>query len=201
MRRTLQWSPVVLAVALVACGAPTPSEPAFSTLIPTQDESADLPDEPVGEAASSLDDEDSFAQARERMVSTQIEARGVDDPVVLEAMRNVPRHEFVPDEFLSQAYNDHPLPIGYGQTISQPFVVALMTQALLEQRRVRNVLEIGTGCGYQSAVLARLVPQIYNANRWGADNSDLERINTVVGNCAGLDAFAAAHPDAIGPPT
>ncbi len=98
---------------------------------------------------------DKYAQAREKMVGETIEARGVSDPAVLEAMRSVPRHEFVPDEYLAAAYADHPLPIGYGQTISQPYIVALMTE-LIEMKPGERVLEIGTGSGYQAAVLAEL---------------------------------------------
>jgi protein-L-isoaspartate(D-aspartate) O-methyltransferase len=92
------------------------------------------------------------------MVQTTIEARGVEDPDVLRAMRAVRRHEFVPDEYQEMAYDDRPLPIGYGQTISQPYVVAWMTD-LLELQPGDKVLEIGTGSGYQAAVLAEL-PQI-----------------------------------------
>ena len=94
------------------------------------------------------------------MVRDQIELRGVDDPLVLEAMRRVERHRFVPEEFLDQAYDDHPLPIGYGQTISQPYIVALMSAALGVQPGDR-VLEIGTGSGYQAAVLAEMGMQVY----------------------------------------
>jgi protein-L-isoaspartate(D-aspartate) O-methyltransferase len=89
------------------------------------------------------------------MVRYDIEARGVSNPDVLAAMRTVPRHKFVPSDFLSQAYGDHPLPIGYGQTISQPYVVAWMTE-LLDLKPGEKVLEIGTGSGYQAAVLAEL---------------------------------------------
>jgi protein-L-isoaspartate(D-aspartate) O-methyltransferase len=103
---------------------------------------------------------DAYAQQREQMVAGQIEARGVIDPAVLSAMRAVPRHEFVPEEYLSQAYADHPLPIGYGQTISQPYIVALMTEALGIQAGDK-VLEVGTGSGYQAAVLAELGTQVY----------------------------------------
>lgn len=95
------------------------------------------------------------------MVLRQIEARGVEDTKVLAAMKSVPRHEFVPDRYLSQAYADHPLPIGYGQTISQPYIVALMTEALQLEEGDR-VLEIGTGSGYQAAVLAELVTQVFS---------------------------------------
>jgi len=94
------------------------------------------------------------------MVRYQIEDRGVANPAVLAAMAAVPRHEFVPAEFQSQAYNDHPLPIGYGQTISQPYIVALMTE-LIEVQPGQRVLEIGTGSGYQAAVLAEITGQVY----------------------------------------
>ncbi len=97
---------------------------------------------------------------RERMVEKQIIRRGVKDAAVLRAMRQVPRHEFVPPESRGQAYGDHPLPIGEGQTISQPYIVALMTE-LLQLRPEDRVLEIGTGSGYQAAVLAEIVKQVY----------------------------------------
>lgn len=96
-----------------------------------------------------------FQEARLAMVRDTIAARGVEDPDVLAAMETVPRHEFIPIEYQEQAYGDHPLPIGFGQTISQPYVVALMTQ-LLELQPGEKVLEIGTGSGYQAAVLAEL---------------------------------------------
>jgi protein-L-isoaspartate(D-aspartate) O-methyltransferase len=89
------------------------------------------------------------------MVKRTIEARDVSDPEVLSAMRAVPRHRFVPEDYVDQAYEDHPLPIGYGQTISQPYIVAWMTE-LLELQPGDKVLEIGTGSGYQAAVLAEL---------------------------------------------
>jgi protein-L-isoaspartate(D-aspartate) O-methyltransferase len=95
------------------------------------------------------------------MVHDQIEARGVQDARVLEAMRSVPRHEFVPPEHRDRAYADSPLPIAEGQTISQPYVVAAMTEALGLQGGER-VLEIGTGSGYQAAVLAELVPEVWS---------------------------------------
>lgn len=96
-----------------------------------------------------------FEQARDQMVEDTIERRGVKDYAVLRAMRSVPRHKFVPAEYLDQAYDDHPLPIGYGQTISQPYIVAWMTE-LLELQPGEKVLEIGTGSGYQAAVLAEM---------------------------------------------
>ena len=94
------------------------------------------------------------------MVDDQIEARDVTDPNVLTAMRSVPRHFFVPDSYEDQAYGDHPLPIGNGQTISQPYIVALMSQEL-GVRPGDRVLEIGTGSGYQAAVLAAMGVEVY----------------------------------------
>jgi protein-L-isoaspartate(D-aspartate) O-methyltransferase len=95
------------------------------------------------------------------MVREQIEARGVTDPRVLEAMRTVPRHLLVPEDVRRWAYRDHPLAIGYRQTISQPYIVALMTE-LLAPEKGHKVLEIGTGSGYQAAVLSRLVAEVFS---------------------------------------
>ncbi len=99
--------------------------------------------------------------AREQMVHRQIQARGIHDPRVLEALRKVPRHLFVPEDMQPYAYNDTPLPIGFGQTISQPYVVAFMSEAL-ELKPQDRVLEIGTGSGYQAAILGRLARQVYS---------------------------------------
>lgn len=104
---------------------------------------------------------DQFAEERERMVNEQIIPRDVTDPIVLQAMRRVPRHEFVPREYLDQSYEDHPLPIGYGQTISQPFIVAYMSENCALQPGDR-VLEIGTGSGYQAAILADMGLEVYS---------------------------------------
>jgi protein-L-isoaspartate(D-aspartate) O-methyltransferase len=101
---------------------------------------------------------------RERMVRMQIEARGVRDSRVLEAMRAVPRHLFVPGHVIGSAYRDAPLPIGQGQTISQPYIVALMTE-LLELKGEEKVLEIGTGSGYQAAILGQLAAQVITVER------------------------------------
>lgn len=98
---------------------------------------------------------------RELMVKNQIEARGVTDERVLNAMRKVERHKFIPGHNLSSAYDDHPLPIGHGQTISQPYIVALMTE-LCELDGTEKILEIGTGSGYQAAVLALLAKEVYS---------------------------------------
>lgn len=105
-----------------------------------------------------------YGLARARMVREQLEPRGIINQRVIEAMDDVPRHLFVEDALQNQAYGDFPLPIGEGQTISQPYIVALMTQAL-ELKGHEKVLEIGTGCGYQSAVLARLCDKVYTVER------------------------------------
>jgi protein-L-isoaspartate(D-aspartate) O-methyltransferase len=103
---------------------------------------------------------DKYAPARNKMVDDQIQGRGIRNPDVLKAMRKVPRHLFVPEEYMSDAYNDYPLPIGYGQTISQPYIVAYMTAAVNPNKNKR-VLEVGTGSGYQAAVLAEIVKEVY----------------------------------------
>ena len=103
---------------------------------------------------------DRYEAARNRMVRTQIEARGVTNQAVLDAMRKVPRHLFIPREYQDEAYNDNPLPIGYGQTISQPFIVAYMTEVLKPSKKMK-ALEIGTGSGYQAAILAEIVDKVY----------------------------------------
>jgi len=109
---------------------------------------------------ASASDEAALARAREKMVSEQIAARDVRDPLVLAAMRRVPRHLFVPEASRREAYDDHPVPIGHGQTISQPYIVAFMTQAL-GLKGGERVLEIGTGSGYQAAVLSHIAGQVH----------------------------------------
>jgi protein-L-isoaspartate(D-aspartate) O-methyltransferase len=109
--------------------------------------------------ASPIDDM-RMAVAREHMVQTQIQTRGVSDPRVLEAMRRVPRHRFVPEGYLIQAHEDHPLPLGLGQTISQPYIVASMAEEL-QLRGHERVLEVGSGCGYMAAVLSLLAKDVY----------------------------------------
>ncbi|AHE99062.1 protein-L-isoaspartate(D-aspartate) O-methyltransferase [Thioalkalivibrio paradoxus] len=116
-----------------------------------------------------------FDRERERMVATQVEARGIQDPATLEALRRVPRHRFVPEDRRRHAYQDRPVPIGYGQTISQPFLVAYMTE-LLKPRPGMRVLEIGTGSGYQAAVLAEILDEVFTVEiigelaQWGETN-------------------------------
>jgi protein-L-isoaspartate(D-aspartate) O-methyltransferase len=116
----------------------------------------------VGRAAHADDDKsDAYESERRAMVSRQIEARGVRDPRVLRAMRVVPRHEFVPESLRRNAYDDRPLPIGHRQTISQPYIVALMSE-LANVGPGDTVLEVGTGSGYQAAVLAEMGAKVYS---------------------------------------
>ncbi len=131
--------------------------------------------------------EDDYAKLRHKMVRKQIEKRGIKNRSVLAAMRKVPRHLFTTPQYLAEAYTDHALSINCGQTISQPYIVALMTDRL-QLKPTSNVLEIGTGCGYQTAVLAELVNQVYTVeiipelakdaqkqlNRLGYRNVDLK---------------------------
>ena len=105
-----------------------------------------------------------FEKERSRMVDEQIAFRGVTDPRVLAVMGKVPRHEFMPEALRAQAYGDHAMPIGEGQTISQPYIVALMSE-LLELKGDERVLEIGTGSGYQAAVLAELCQKVFTIER------------------------------------
>jgi protein-L-isoaspartate(D-aspartate) O-methyltransferase len=107
---------------------------------------------------------DIYEATRERMVAQQIQARGVFDPRVLAAMRKVPRHLFIPQHLWDQAYNDYPLPIGEDQTISQPYIVALMTE-ILEVKETDRILELGTGSGYQAAILAELAAAVFSIDR------------------------------------
>ncbi|HCO94801.1 MAG TPA: protein-L-isoaspartate O-methyltransferase [Phycisphaerales bacterium] len=109
--------------------------------------------------------EDKFEAARQRMLKWDLKGRDITDPHVLSAMIEVPREEFIPDSHRSQAYTDGPLPIGLNQTISQPYIVALMTQELRVNQE-SEVLEIGTGSGYQTAVLSKLVKKVYTIERF-----------------------------------
>jgi protein-L-isoaspartate(D-aspartate) O-methyltransferase len=104
--------------------------------------------------------QDRYVKLRQRMVKNQIEARGIRQPDVIQAMLKVERHRFVPVEFKHLAYEDYPLPIGEGQTISQPYIVALMTE-LLEPDSTKKILEIGTGSGYQAAILAEICDSVF----------------------------------------
>ena len=129
-------------------------------------------------------------QARGRMVREQIQARGIAQPQVLDAMKSVPRHRFVPPALIDSAYDDQPLPIGEGQTISQPYIVALMTEALRLQPSDR-VLEIGTGSGYQAAVLSKMVAQVNTIEI----KSKLYEKSRIILNINGYDNITCRHGD------
>ncbi len=152
---------LLLALALapqLACG-PDPRRSETAPRAPVDQPAADsgrVATEPSREA-----DESRHAEKRARMVKTQIRARGIQDARVLAAMEKVRRHLFVDEMLREQAYNDGPLPIGHGQTISQPYIVALMTK-LARTRAGARALDIGTGSGYQAAVLAELVAEVYS---------------------------------------
>jgi protein-L-isoaspartate(D-aspartate) O-methyltransferase len=147
---------------------------------------------------------DSFQSVREKMVRTQLEERGIRDPRVLAAMREVARHEFVAEELRADAYEDHPLPIGCGQTISQPYIVAVMLQHLALQPTDR-VLEVGTGSGYATALLSRLCAEVFSIERHGElaefATSTLNRLgcsNVTIKLGDGSQGLAASAPfDAV----
>lgn len=206
----LQWSPagitmkinfmkitllLISALLLTACGnlklEMTPAAIATETSAPV-----------VSIAAP--EEVDVFAPLRQEMVEQGVIGLGITDELVIEAMTAVPRHEFVPDDYLDQAYNNHPLPIGHGQTISQPYIVALMTQAA-EVEPGDNVLEVGTGSGYQAAVLAELVDQVYSVEiiaalveRAQADLTRLGYDNVIVRHADGYFGWPEQAPfDAI----
>ncbi len=142
------------------------------------------------EVPSSMVPEDPFSLQREVMVEKGIIGLGITDEAVIDVMRKVPRHEFVPEEVQALAYENHPLPIGYGQTISQPYIVALMTEALgLTKDDI--VLEVGTGSGYQAAVLGELVEQVYTVEIIG---SLAERAGTTFSKL-GYDHITVHHTD------
>ncbi len=124
------------------------------------------------------------------MVREQMAAQGISDTATLRAMRTVPRHEFVPPEHVGQAYGDHPLPIGYGQTISQPYIVAYMTE-IVRPRAGMTVLEVGTGSGYQAAVLAEVGGRVYTVEIFEAlATSARARLDRL-----GYGAVAVRHAD------
>jgi protein-L-isoaspartate(D-aspartate) O-methyltransferase len=125
----------------------------------------------------SYDDKNRYAISRRTMIDTHLRGRGIHDQRVLEAMERLPRERFMPEKYASNAYDDNPLPIGMGQTISQPYIVALMTQCL-ELSGDEEVLEIGTGSGYQSAILAALAGKVYTIERF---NELSEQAQAVLG--------------------
>lgn len=144
-------------IVAAGCGVETIT-PSAPTATP---DSAATPAPVVSTPTVRSSEADRLSRLRERMVTTQIENRGVQDPRVLAAMRAVPRHLFVPDRYRRRAYDDTPLPIDEGQTISQPYIVALMTE-LLDVAPGEKFLEVGTGSGYQAAVLAEMGAEVYS---------------------------------------
>jgi protein-L-isoaspartate(D-aspartate) O-methyltransferase len=176
--RPVTWQLLILAVVLASCRSDSPTTLSLTgTSTPTAVREAPAPSETPGD-----EQVDAYAAERAEMVKEGIIDWGIEDQAVIAAMGTVPRHEFVPDEFLSQAYDNHPLPIGYGQTISQPYIVALMTEALHVQPDHR-VLEIGTGSGYQAAVLSQLARDVFTIESVRALGSEarqkLERLGCV----------------------
>jgi protein-L-isoaspartate(D-aspartate) O-methyltransferase len=133
---------------------------------------------------------DMFAEQRMEMVSSQLADRGITAETVLNAMSLVPRHEFVPGKYIDDAYMDGPLPIGFGQTISQPYIVALMTE-LLDVNKNSKVLEVGTGSGYQAAVLSRIVKEVYSVEIV----KELSEISSAALRRTGCDNVKTHHAD------
>lgn len=119
--------------------------------------------------------ENEFEQERKQMVQAQLASRDITDKRVLEAFRKVPRHKFVPGRYIEDAYGDYPISIGEGQTISQPYMVALMTQCL-QLQKTDKVLEIGTGSGYQAAILAELADEVYTTERISVLSKNAQRV-------------------------
>jgi protein-L-isoaspartate(D-aspartate) O-methyltransferase len=148
--------------------------------------------------------DDPFKSKRERMVRLQIEARGVFSKSVLDAMKVVPRHQFVPKSRIDDAYDDGPVPIGYGQTISQPYIVAYMTE-VVQPKKNHKVLEIGTGSGYQAAVLGEIIDSVFTieiiTELYNSSKERLEKLgykNILVKNADGYYGWEKYAPfDAI----
>ena len=146
---TDRWLLLILSLLLLTCSACAASTAGTPDGIPS-----DATPETAGPAS------DPFLEERLALVERTMRQRGIEDEHVLAVMETVPRHEFVPADYVDRAYRDHPLPIGHGQTISQPYIVALMTE-LLGLQPGDKVLEIGTGSGYQAAILAELVDEVW----------------------------------------
>ncbi len=145
---------------------------------------------PIIVSSTALSYADPFEKTRKSMVESQIVRRGVRDPKVISAMTDVPRHLFVPESLWSQAYEDHPLPIGEGQTISQPYIVALMTESL-KLNGIERVLEVGTGSGYQAAILSRVADTVYTIEI----KAKLHERSTQVLRSAGFKDIKTRHGD------
>jgi protein-L-isoaspartate(D-aspartate) O-methyltransferase len=156
MKRLMLALLVGLGISLPACA----STPVDVSPTPAQRQVPSSSPQPISPPPLASPTSDPYREARQHMVRTQMRTRDIQDERVLAVMEKVPRQEFVPHEVKDQAFEDHPLPIGFGQTISQPYIVALMTQ-MLDLQPDDKVLEIGTGSGYQAAVLAELTPHVY----------------------------------------
>lgn len=204
MRRRL-WRLLLVALlaAVAVAGCRGEGDEAQRPTAPGEANGAVVDEETV-EAPAAAEDDEAYIDERERMVEQGIVGLGVEDEAVIAAMEAVPRHRFVPTEYLAQAYENHPLPIGFGQTISQPYIVALMT----EEAQVDGddvVLEIGTGSGYQAAVLAEIVDHVYSmeiisglAERSEATLQELGYENVTVRNADGYFGWEEQAPfDAI----
>lgn len=159
-----------------------------------------MPELITGENSMQMKEDIWYTAQRKRMVDRQIESRGITDAGVLEAMRHVPRHQFVPENLRDDAYDDCPLPIGYGATISQPYIVGLMT-ALIKPKPGDRVLEVGAGSGYQAAILARIgcrvtaierIPELSALAENNLNRAGVEGVTVITGN-------GTALPDKEGP--
>jgi protein-L-isoaspartate(D-aspartate) O-methyltransferase len=155
---------LIISVSLFGCQTQPGSQPTPLVTSPISTNLTQITESPIIKDPTAtifpIESEDHYKEARGRLVRTGIVGWGIEDERVIKVMGEVPRHEFVPPEYLNQAYDNNALPIGYGQTISQPFIVALMTQEL-DVSEGDRVLEIGTGSGYQAAVLAHLGVDVY----------------------------------------
>lgn len=152
---------VVASLLVVGCEEAASPQSGNETTGPDGNAAVDTEQGDAGQGPREDAEESRLGKDRQQMVAQQLAARDIDDPRVLAAMGKVPRHEFVPRAMRSRAYQDSPLPIGSGQTISQPYIVALMTQ-LVEPKPDQKALDIGTGSGYQAAVLSELVDQVFS---------------------------------------
>jgi len=158
-RRLAQSLAALLVLALAGCSDRGPAADPLPVPVPSFTGGGSIGDASPAPAQPVADD--GFSNARKEMVEQHIQRAGVKDERVLQAMREVPRHRFVPEEQVGRAYDNRPLPIGFGQTISQPYVVGLMSE-LLDVQDGDKVLEIGTGSGYQGAVLAKLTDRVWS---------------------------------------
>jgi len=181
---------VLLLLLSVACSSPSPGSESPATAVTNDPNELPTVDSSGKSASETPVPTDPFAKQRETMVQRGVIEWGIKDEAVIQAMGSVPRHLFVPEMYLDQAYENHPLPIGFGQTISQPYIVALMSESA-EVSSGSSVLEIGTGSGYQAAVLAEIVDQVYTIEIIGAlverARSDLD--------LAGYDNVIVRHAD------